>query len=735
MAALITNALPSTRDDGGPQTAAVCVHCGLPVPAGRRSTSPAGKYCCVGCRIAFHITTSGGAGPDVDSRTVSALMLRLGAGAFLAMNIMVFSGLFYGREVYDPHAPMDALSALVAYLLMALCAAVIALLGTPLAVDALDRLLARPDDAGGLSAWRGRVDANGLILIGVAAAFTLSSAHTFHGQGPLYFDTAAMVLVLVTLGRAVEATARRKALLEAHQLLRDLPAQAVIRDQQTVRELPVKQVRIGNVVQVKPGQAACVDGRVVEGSAHLREAILTGESRPRSVGPGDHVPAGAIALDGQLWLETTRTTGHRLIDQMVQMLEHARTCQPAIQRTADTVAALFVPGVVLLAFAVFTFHAFTGSVTQGLFTALAVLLISCPCALGLAAPLASWTALRRAASRGMLIDGPETLERLARLKLIAFDKTGTLTRDAMQLQAIELIDGAGGRTQTEILAIAAAIESASDHPIARALTAESANLAIFVPQATDACILPGAGVEATVNDRRCQLGNRRLLNAAATLHLPAAPGSQMELLLIIDSQVVARLWLREQVRDDAAAAVASVHALGMKTALLTGDEPTAAQHVAQTVGIDAAMTRAGCLPDQKLAALRAWRECFGPVGMVGDGLNDGPVLAGADVGFAVSGATDLSRQAGHIHLLADALDRVPQAIALGRHTVHRIRWNLAWAFGYNTIGLVLAAAGLLTPIFAASAMLVSSAVIIAMSRGAGARPLAATPTRTETPAS
>jgi heavy metal translocating P-type ATPase len=689
-----------------------CLHCDLPVPASRQGGGGA-AFCCFGCRIASEL-----ARPALDgtSRTLGGtLLLRLGMGIFLAMNIMAFGWLSYAQEIFgEAGTPHGSLASLFSYLLMFLCTVVIVLLGLPIVSDALGNLTASGSGRG----WRGRMDVNLLISVGVFSAYVLSVVHTLRGAGSLYYDTAAMVLVLVTLGNYLEAEARRRAAQSGEALLAPVASLVRVERGGSVAEMDADDVRPGDRVLVRPGETVPVDGAVLGGSSLVDESTLTGESRPRAVGPGDLLLAGSLNLDGPLRLRVERAGADRVVAQMRDLLRRARERQPPIQRLADRIAAFFVPAVVAVAAAVFVWRTAEGDATAGLLSALSVLLISCPCALGLAAPLAAWNALRRASSRGILVDSAVTLERAAAVTRLFFDKTGTLTRAEPRL---DRIDTAPGTAEREALALAAALESASLHGIARAFVRAAAARELAVPQPAGPATLPGLGVEATVGGRRYRLGNARMLErfGPAADEPIARPGddSGFTLFLCDDERVLARFELAETLRDRARESLEELRDLGIEVAVLTGDRSGPAARLAAALGVP---FEAGLLPQEKLDRLEAARaRGAGRIGMVGDGVNDAPVLAAADVGVALGSAADLARRAGNVSLIGSGLDRVPLLFRIARHAHRRIRVNLGWAFAYNVVGIPLAAAGLLSPVFSAAAMIASSLTIVALSRGAG----------------
>lgn len=678
----------------------------------------AARFCCFGCRMAWELARPAAAeGPGGGPR--GTLVLRLGLGIFLALNIMVFSWVFYSAElVPSADGAHPELASLFAWLLLFLATVVVVILGFPLAVDAAQGLRPAP------GARLPRLDADLLICVGVGAAWVLSAIHTVRGRGSLYFDTAAMVLVVVTLGRYLEAGARRRAVEAACEALADLPRRLRVRRDGPV-EIEAGEVVAGDTVLVRAGETVGVDGRVLAGTSHVDESRLRGESRPRTVAPGDAVLAGTTSLDGALEVRAETVGADMAVSRVRQLFEQARAGVPPIQRTADRVAAWFVPAVVLFAVAVFAANVAAGHATNGLFDALSVLLISCPCALGLAAPLASWTALRRLAAQGVLVDSAETLERAARVRRLFLDKTGTLTEPRPRLERIE---PAAGVSADAALLDAAALESTSLHPLAEAIVAAARHASPDIPDVQAARTLPGEGIEGRVRGRLLRLGARRWIERPGLESgglLDAGGGATADAGTLVwladERRVLARFHLRERARHDAAVAIDGLRRLGIEAGVLSGDRAAAAAALGSALGV---AVEADLLPGDKLERLAAARRAAPAgtaVGMVGDGINDAPVLAAADVGVAVGSAADLARRAGNVQLIADRLDRVPLLLATARDALRRIRLNLGFAFAYNGVGVVLAATGRLSPIVAACAMVASSLTVVAISRGAGKR--------------
>lgn len=688
-----------------------CEHCGLPVPPARRTDPQAARFCCVGCRLVHRIVRAGKAAPSSpDNAAINPLLLRLGVGIFLTMNIMVFNDFFLSRYVFTADIPASQqqdyrmLAGLFSYLIMFLATVVMVVLGIPIARDAL----------AGIVSPRGiRIDTSLLITLGVAAAYMLSVLHTLRGEGPLYFDTAAMILVLVTLGSLLESGAKLRAARDAMAFFDAIPTTASIHRDGHATRVPVSDVRPDDRVLVCPGETIPVDGRVVLGRAHIDESSLTGESQPRPVATGDTVLAGSLSIDGMIHVTATSTGDNRTIARMRELLDRARAEQPPVQRLADRLAAVFVPAVVVLAVGMFIWQWKIGNSSAGLMTALSILLISCPCALGLSAPLATWSALGRAARRGILIGSGAVLERAAQVRHVFFDKTGTLTTADMRLTSIATEPGV---TSMEALALAAAAESGSSHPVARAFLAAANNQNIHPPAPSSLIVLPGVGIEANVSGRILRIGTADILPAARISHAPAEADHRVY--LVEADRLLAIFMLDEHVRDDAKRCMTQLAALGITAEVLTGDQAAPAQALSRALNVQ---THACMLPADKLDRLSAWRTAHAShaVAMIGDGINDAPALAAADVGIAIGGGTDLARQAGNIHLISDRLARVPELFALARHAHRRIRLSLAWAFGYNIVGIALACTGRLSPIFAASAMVLSSLIVVWIAHGAG----------------
>ncbi|MBL8379157.1 MAG: copper-translocating P-type ATPase [Burkholderiales bacterium] len=565
-----------------------------------------------------------------------------------------------------------------------------------------------------LAAGTGNMDL--LVALGTSAAYGLSIylwLTDTSGMPHLYFESAAVVITLVLLGKLLEARAKR-ATTEAIRALQALKVPtARVRRADGEHEVALESVAVGDMVVVRPGERIAVDGEIVEGATHVDESMITGESLPAARHPGDRVTGGTLNAEGLIAVRTTAIGAETALARIIRLVESAQAKKAPIQRIVDRVAAVFVPVVVAAALVTaLGWGLATGDWTAALLNAVAVLVIACPCALGLATPTAIMAGTGVAARHGILIKDAEALEIAHDVKVVAFDKTGTLTAGQPSLTACEGADAAAG----EVLRLAAGLQSGSEHPLARAVAAAAARDGIIAPPVEDFSALPGRGVSGRVEGRLLKLGAGRLLRdsgldapalAARAAALEAA-GNTVSYLMSTD-RVLGLLAFGDTVKPHAAAAIARLKAQGITTVLLTGDNAGAANAVARALGIDD--VRSEVLPEAKaetVAALKAG----GKVAMVGDGINDAPALAAADVGIAMATGTDAAMHAAGITLMRGDILLVAEAIAISRRTYAKIRQNLFWAFIYNIVGIPLAAFGLLNPMLAGAAMAFSSVSVV-----------------------
>lgn len=581
----------------------------------------------------------------------------------------------------------------------------------------------------GWSALRARTgNMDLLVALGTSAAYGLSVyqllRHGGHGMAHLYFEASAVVITLVLLGKWMEARAKHQttAAIRALQALR--PDTARRRRDGKDEDVALQDIQLGDLVVVRPGERISVDGEIVEGSTQVDESLITGESLPVAKYAGDHVTGGAVNAEGLIVVRTTAVGAESTLARIVRMVESAQAKKAPIQRLVDQVSAVFVP--VVIAIALVTLLGW-GLATQdweaAILNAVAVLVIACPCALGLATPTAIMVGTGAAARQGILIKDAEALEVAHGVKVVAFDKTGTLTEGKPELVALE----PSAIAANELLAWSTAIQSGSEHPLARAVTRRAAEQQLEIPAATELRAVAGRGMAAVVAGRELRLGSPRFmqelgldLNTFATLNARAkeleAQGRTVSWLAEVTGtpQLLGLMAFGDMLKSSAAPAISRLHALGIQTALVTGDNRGSAEAVAQQLGID--LVHSQVLPQDKAAIIgqlkAAAQAQSGRVAMVGDGINDAPALAAADVGIAMSTGTDVAMHAAGITLMRGNPALVADAIDISRRTYAKIRQNLFWAFVYNVVGIPLAALGLLSPVIAGAAMALSSASVV-----------------------
>lgn len=570
-----------------------------------------------------------------------------------------------------------------------------------------------------LRAGAGNMDL--LVALGTSAAFGLSLWLWYAapaGTMPhLYFEGAAAVIAFVLLGKWLEARAKGRTVDALHALLKLKPAAARLLTRDS-KEIAVASAALkpGDHVLVLAGEALPADGRVIDGQASLDESMLTGESLPVEKTAGDRVAAGSINRDGRLVVEVTAVGHETMLARIVRLVEDAQAGKAPIQRLVDRVSAIFVPVVLIAALLTFALWAsLTGDIERAIVNAVALLVIACPCALGLATPAALMVGTGVAAKHGILIRDIESLERAGQITLVAFDKTGTLTQGRPKLTALAAADGI---EETTLLRYAAALQAAGTHPLGLALREAAAEHGIIdLPALRELRVLAGRGLTGKLMKRTLLLGNRRLMqeNGIDTTMLESraaqweADGSGLSW-LAEDGKLLGLLAFADPPKDSAARAIARLKARGIESMMLSGDSTGAATAMARRLGI--AQVEAEILPEHKARHIAALKKDGRVVAMVGDGINDAPALAAADIGIAIGTGTDAAIGAAGITLLRGDPALVADAIDIARHTERGIRQNLAWAFAYNLIGMPLAAFGLLDPVFAGAAMALSSISVL-----------------------
>jgi len=546
------------------------------------------------------------------------------------------------------------------------------------------------------AAWKalrhGSANMNSLIALGTGAAFTYSLYETLRGGHQVYYEAAAAIIAIVLTGRMLEARARGKASSAIRRLM-DLqpPTARVLRDG-VETEAAVEDVRAGDLVAVRPGERIPVDGNVVHGESAVDESMLTGESLPVEKRPGAAVFAGTINRSGAFRFEAAQVGRGAVLQQMIEMVKQAQGSRAPVARLADVVSGYFTMGVLAAALATFAAWLFFAPFATAMVNAVAVLIVACPCALGLATPTAIMVGTGRGAARGILIKGGEALEMAYRIDTILLDKTGTITLGKPRVTGIA---PAGGFGEAELLRYAASAERHSEHPLGQAVVEAAAARGIALAEAAGFSSMAGLGVRATVDGRAVEVGRSE-----------GKPGVNVT----IDGAPAGAIEIADTIRPEAAAAVSRLRAMGLEIWMLTGDRQETALEIARQAGIENVL--AEVMPGDKVARVKQLQAAGRRVAMLGDGINDAPALAQADLGIAMGSGTDIAMEAGDIILMRSDLNRVADALELSRRTMRVIRQNLFWAFAYNTVALPVAALGLLSPMIASAAMALSSVTVV-----------------------
>ena len=682
----------------------VCDYCGLPLVFLWRSlekTSHASvpMFCCLGCRIASQITAERG-----DACEASGTLTRLGIATFFAMNVMVFTLVLWSFDLYhisEAKASPRIFNELISYLSLLFTIPVLILLGQPLIENAWSSVV------------DGRPTTDVLVVIGVLTAFAYSVLSLMWGLGETYFEVACMVLVFVTLGRWLEATGRARASDALTQLEQLLPKVILRKAGHEFLEVPVDEVERGDILMLREGERSPVDADIVRGVASVDEQMLTGESIPANKQPGDAILAGSLNLDGTLTVKATSTIKNGTLTRLVNSVREAQLQKGSAQRFADRVACGFLVFVVIVVFATVAWYGAQSQWQTGLWSAFAAVLVSCPCSLGLATPLAIWMAMCRAAKHQILFTSGEAVEQLATIRAIRFDKTGTLTSGDPQLHKIEV---AKDTNDSEVLQIASQLAIHSCHVFSNAIVQAQRQTGERINPVESVRTVPGSGVTGTLPPQMTSvaLGSRRYLKQEGYVFDTPFDEATGESTTYVgwNQKVQGRFLFDETIRPEAHQVIAECRELGLDVAVLTGDNTSRSQAIATELNVD---VTAQLQPDEKVKQIHLAQSQHTHVAMVGDGINDAAALANADVGMALGCGADITRSTAGICFLGNELSRLPWCIRLSRLTAQTIRWNLFWAFGYNIIGISLAVCGLLNPIIAAGLMVASSLFVVSNS--------------------
>jgi Cu+-exporting ATPase len=564
-----------------------------------------------------------------------------------------------------------------------------------------------------------------LIVLGTTVAYLYSVAVVFAPdilpvkveEREVYFEVSAVIIAFVLLGKYMEEIIKKRSSAAVRKLMDLRPAIAhVVRDGAEA-EVPAESIMVGEIVVIRPGERIPTDGEVQGGSSTVDESMLTGESMPVEKTPGSSVIGGTLNRSGMLRCCATRVGKDTALSQIIKLVEEAQASTAQVQRIADQATGYFVPAVVIVAFVAFAGWWIAGDFPQALLSFIAVLIISCPCALGVATPAALMVGVGKGAEAGILIRGAEVLERARKLNVVVFDKTGTLTRGEPNVtDVIPLAD----RSDAEVLRLGAAVEIGSEHPLGEAIVRAATHRGLELPQVTDFEAIAGHGIRGLADGHRVLLGNRRLFQREvidATAAEQAMTRLEYEgktaMLVGADGKAIGIIAVADTLKPEAKEAVAALRGEGIEVVMLTGDNERTAKAIGRELGIDRVI--AEILPGDKAKIIKELQGQGKMVAMVGDGVNDAPALATADIGIAIGSGSDVAKETGGIILIKDDVREVVLAIRLSRATLRKIKQNLFWAFIYNTIGIPVAALGFLNPIIAAAAMALSSLSVIANS--------------------
>jgi len=651
-------------------------------------------FCCYGCVLALQVTRARG-----DAGAASAILVRVGLAIFFTINLMMVSMPTYVPYVYgNEAAPTDGpLFLALRVLAMVFAAPVLLLLGWPILTSAVRSICS------------GSANTDALIVLGSLAAYGLSVLNTLRGAGDVYFDTAAMLLVLVTIGRYLEASAKASAgsLIESTLSPENVSA---TRLSPAPGAVDPSCLAVGDIVRVTAGEVFPTDGVVIDGQGGVDEAMLTGENAPVLKVAGAVVAGGTASIDGVFRIRVTATAADSATARIAAMLAAARRERAPIERLADRLAAFLVPLVILTAGAAGGFWYLQAGIDEAVLVGLAVLVVACPCGLGIATPVAVWTGLATAAKRGVIVRTAPIFERLVGIRRVLFDKTGTLTDRTPILRRVV---AEAPQDEDVVLSLAAALEEGLTHPLATAIVAAAVARGLVWPAASSVRVIPGRGVRGQIEGREITLGSTDF----AALELDdldpseGVPIGSTRVCIWERGALLGTLELREALRPEADAAVRQVRRLRMQVGVLSGDRNGASIVPALFRREEAEL---GLLPEDKVARLRA--IATGATVMVGDGINDAPALAAAHVGIAIGSATDLARITADVTIVNDDLRRVPWLLAYSRRVRRVIYQNLFWAFAYNAGAVAAAAVGLLNPLMASLAMIGSSLVVVANAR-------------------
>lgn len=644
--------------------------------------------------IAFQITGESG-----DEGEALWLLARLGVAFFFAMNVVLLSAADY-LYPFEPHIKTS-----INYVKMGLSAPVMLLLGLPVLRNSLNTLAGY------------RLDIDTLIVIGTFSAFLISVLATLGSGTDVYYDTAVMILVLVTLGRYLEANSKANASRLLENILTLEPDHATLVSNGRELEVPVSEVKKGDKVRIQPGENFPVDGVVSGGESTVDESMLTGESVPVYKGPGSEVFSGTTNVDGSLIVSAIKVGEDKTVSRLARLVRDSRLSRPELQRIADRIVQIFIPMIIGLSLGAFLFWFVREDVDKALMVSLSVLLISCPCALGIATPMALWMSVGKAFSRGILVKGAVALEKLSGVNTVFFDKTGTLTERDLEL--MEWFTHKDSKVTGDVLVtLAAAVEKGSEHPFGRSLVNFTGTRSYELPEAENFRSYPGLGVSAVVSGFTVFVGSSRFMEKSGLKRQDTSLNEAVQRLERNGNSVIYCGWdgmvrgvlgFSERIRKEAFSAISELKDLDREVVVLTGDGEYPANALSQLLGVN---VKHSLSPEEKVDVIKRYNDSGGRSAMVGDGINDAPALNASDVGMAMGCGTDLTRESADISFIGDDLQKIPYVIGLSGMTVRKIKQNLFWAFIYNFVGIGLAVSGILQPVVSALAMVMSSIFVM-----------------------
>lgn len=552
-----------------------------------------------------------------------------------------------------------------------------------------------------------------LIVMGTSAAFFFSLYHTIIGSSELYYESSAVIITLILLGKYFEKRAKTRTTDAINKLMELQAKTAVVERDGEVIEIPIEEVVVGDIIDVRPGEKVAVDGKIIFGETSIDEAMVTGESIPREKTVGDEVIGGTINKNGFIKLEATKVGKDTMLSQIVKLVEQAQEHKAPVQRLADKIAGVFVPSVIVIAIFTFAITWFVKkSIDPAIMHAVAVLVIACPCSLGLATPTAIMVGTGRGANLGILIKSGEYLERACNIDSVVFDKTGTLTEGKPVVKSVE---NYSGTSEEEMLRIFSSLENASQHPLGEAVVNYCKEKGIEMEEVSNFESLTGMGVSGSIKGVLYFIGNRKLMDeknisySAEDIEKLQEKG-ETPLMLFDEKSLLGIISVADEVKESSKEAIEKLHEMGIETYMITGDSNRAANAIAKSLDIE--RVYAEVLPQDKSDKIKEIKTEGKVVAMVGDGINDAPALAEADIGFAIGTGTDVAIEASDITIINGDINSVVKAIELSKRTMRTIKQNLFWAFFYNVIGIPIAALGFLNPMIAGAAMAFSSVSVV-----------------------